>query len=108
MYAKYFNHHRTENALLHRGADQNVEATNGMKWTNVVSDVPKYLKIKLLSFIVLIDMANCIILPYDYLKKGDGMEEGNFNGLLASTLFNATSFWSLLNVGKGIRNVLDF
>ena len=46
MYAKYFNHHRTENALLHRGADQKVEATNGMKWANVVSDVPKCFRIR--------------------------------------------------------------
>lgn len=63
---------------------------------------------KTFEFHFLIDMANCIILPYDYLKKGESIEEGNFNGLLASTLFNATSFWSLLNVGKGIRNVLVF
>ena len=46
MYAKYFNHHRTENALLHRGADQKAETTNGMKWANVVSDVPKCFRIK--------------------------------------------------------------
>ena len=45
MYAEYFNHHQTANALLHRGADQHVETANDMKWETLVSNIQNILKI---------------------------------------------------------------
>ena len=48
MYAKYFNHNQTANALLHRGADQHIETENYMKWATLVSNAQNILKIAFL------------------------------------------------------------
>ena len=39
MYARYFNHKQTENALLDRGAEQDVEGLKRMKWPDIVREI---------------------------------------------------------------------
>jgi len=39
MYARYFNHKQTENALLDRVAEQDVEGLNRIKWPDIVREI---------------------------------------------------------------------
>ena len=103
MYARYFNHKQTENALLDRGAaDKHVESLNSMKWPNMVRDTKIGYDDMIKLNCCLPDI--CVLLKlyfYIYFKTGDNIGLGKQNGLLASTLFSAVSSLSLFNIGKG-------
>ena len=101
MYARYFNHKQTENALLDRVAEQDVEGLNRIKWPDIVREIQITNNSMIQSYPNLCCWFQLTLNVY--FKSGDSIGLKNQKSLLASTLFSAVSSLSLFNIGKGIR-----